>query len=121
MVSLRKHESSGMMDVHDVVSDYYIKLLRNLTNTSTELACTDDFVRALFFRSHLLCLPQLPVPLQQPASAAASWRVLEPDILEVSPVWLYVLRSFVCMSVFDFRAYDLQLKTKIHFRGTGKQ
>ncbi len=73
------------------------------------IACTDDFLRVF--------LSQLLGPLQQPASAAACRRVLEPDILEVSPVWLYVLRTCVCIAVFDFRAYDRQLKTKLHFRG----
>jgi hypothetical protein len=32
-------------------------------------------------------------------------------------VWLYVLRTCVCMSVFDFRAYDVQLKAKLQFQG----
>ena len=41
-------------------------------------------------------MSQLVVPSEQPASAAASRRVLESDILEVSPVWLYVLRTCVC-------------------------
>jgi hypothetical protein len=31
-------------------------------------------------------------------------------------VWLYVLRTCVCIAVFDFRAYDRQLKTKLQFR-----
>jgi hypothetical protein len=32
-------------------------------------------------------------------------------------VWLHVLRTCVYMSVLDFRAYDVQLKTKLQFRG----
>ncbi len=32
-------------------------------------------------------------------------------------MWLYVLRTFVCMSVFDLRAYDVHLKTKLQFKG----
>jgi hypothetical protein len=36
---------------------------------------------------------QLTGPYQQPASAAASRSVLEHDILEVSPVWLYEMES----------------------------
>jgi hypothetical protein len=32
-------------------------------------------------------------------------------------VWLSVLSTCVCMSVFDFRAYDVQLKTKLQFNG----
>jgi hypothetical protein len=35
----------------------------------------------------------------------------------LSPVWLYVLRTCVCMSVFDLRVYDVQLKKKLHLRG----
>jgi hypothetical protein len=27
----------------------------------------------------------------------------------------------VCINVFDFRAYDLQLKTKLHFKRKGKE
>jgi hypothetical protein len=38
---------------------------------------------------------QLAGPSQQPASAAACIRFLEPDILEVSPVWLYVMKMCV--------------------------
>jgi hypothetical protein len=33
-------------------------------------------------------------------------------------VWLNVLRTCVCIAVFDFRGYDLQLKTELHFRGS---
>ncbi len=32
-------------------------------------------------------------------------------------MWLYVLRTCVCIAVFDFRAYDLHPKTKLYFRG----
>jgi hypothetical protein len=35
----------------------------------------------------------------------------------LSPVWLYVLGTCVCMSVLDFRAYDVQLKAKLQFQG----
>jgi hypothetical protein len=31
-------------------------------------------------------------------------------------VWLHVLRTCVCIAVFDFRAYDVQLKTKLQFK-----
>jgi hypothetical protein len=76
-----------MMDVHDVVSDYYIKLLRNLTNTSPELS-----------RSRALTM--------------------------LSGIYLVDLHILLCHSsllvriaVFDFRAYDVQLKTKLYLRG----
>ena len=35
----------------------------------------------------------------------------------LSPVWLNVLRTCVCIALFDIRAYDRQLKTELHFRG----
>ena len=73
------------------------------------IARTDDFLRVF--------LSQLVEPWEQPASAAACRRVFEPDILEVSHVWLYVLRTCVCIVAFDWRGYDRQLKTKLHFRG----
>jgi hypothetical protein len=64
---------------------------------------TDDFLR-VFMSQHV-------GPLRQPASAAASRRVLEPDILEVSHLCGCMYWEFVCIAVFDFRAYDRQLKT----------
>jgi hypothetical protein len=46
------------MDVHAVVSDYNAtaatKPDKHITR-AVAIACTDDFVRALFGRSHLLC------------------------------------------------------------------
>ncbi len=63
------------------------QLLRNLTNTSPELsrsrALTSCCSGSILSISPFV-LPQLSGPWQQPASAAACRRVLEPDILEVS-------------------------------------
>ncbi len=95
----------------DAVSEYHGTPPVKPDNTAPELWR----LRALTIFSEFF-LSQLLEPLQQPASAAASRRVLELDILEVSSVWLHVLRTCVCISVFDFRADDLQLKTKLHFR-----
>ena len=96
----------------DAVSDYHGTPPVKPDNTAPELWR----LRALTIFSEFF-LSQLLEPLQQPASAAASRRVLELDILEVSSVWLHVLRTCVCISVFDFRAYVVQLKTELHFRG----
>jgi hypothetical protein len=63
----------------DVVSDYHVTPPVHPDNTASELWRL--LVLTIFSE---LFLPQLSGAYQQPASAAASRRVLEPDILEVS-------------------------------------
>jgi hypothetical protein len=83
------------------------QLLRNLTNTSPELSRS----RALTICSGSILsispfvLPQLSGPWQQPASAAACRRVLEPDILEVSHLCgcMYWERVCACLCLFSER------------------
>jgi hypothetical protein len=58
------------------VSDYHVTTRVDPETPAVVIAGTDDFLP--------FCLSQQASPLRQPASAAASRRVLEPDILEVS-------------------------------------
>jgi hypothetical protein len=100
------------------------QLLRNLTNTSTELACTDDLF-GLYLDTSRIC--DLTFCCCH-SSLDLSWNQLQqlsPGVFSsltslrslTSPVWLYVLRTCVYIAVFDFRSYHRQLKTKLHFRG----
>ena len=100
----------------DAVSDDHVTPPVKPDNTAPELWR----LRALTIFSESF-LSQRLVPSEQPASAAASRRVLESDILEVSPVWLYVVGTCVCLSVFDFRAYYRQRKTLKKKKRKGKQ
>ena len=95
--------------------------LRNLTNTSTELTCTDDLF-GLYFVDLTLCVATALWTLAATCFSSclqACSRAWHPWGL--SPVWLHVLRTccctYICMTVFDFRGYDRQLKTERHFRG----
>jgi hypothetical protein len=63
----------------DVVSDYHVTPPVHPDNTASELWRL--LVLTIFSE---LFLSQVVEPSEQPASAAASSRVLEPDILEVS-------------------------------------
>jgi hypothetical protein len=72
--------------MHDVVSDYHVTLRVKADNATPELRR----LRALTIFSELF-LSQLVEPSRQPASAAASRRVLEPDILEVSHLTCVVM------------------------------
>jgi hypothetical protein len=98
----------------DAVSDYHVTPPVNPDNTAPQLwrvralTIVSDFFsgRTLGLTSNQL--QQLPTGV---FSSLTSLRSL------TSPVWLYVLRTCVRMSVFDFRAYDVQLKTKLQFKG----
>ena len=73
--------STCLLILLDAVSDDHVTPPLKPDNRAPELWR----LRALTIFSELF-LSQLVEPLQQPASAAACRRVLEPDILEVSSV-----------------------------------
>ena len=72
--------------MHDVVSDSNAtaaaKPDKHITR-AVAIMCTYELLGSILSISPFV-LPQLSGPWQQPASAAASRRVLEPDILKVS-------------------------------------
>ena len=97
----------------DAVSDYHVTPPVKLDSHSTgavAIARTDDFLRFVFVAARWALKATSFSSCFQECSRA--WHPCG-----LSPVWLYVLRTCVCIAVFDFPAYDRQLKTKLHFRG----
>ena len=74
-----------MMEMHDVVTDQNVSPAVK-PDKQSKLSRSDSFFLDSIWS-------QLTGPYQQPASAAASRSVLEHEILEVSPVWLYETES----------------------------
>ncbi len=108
------------MHVHDVVSDCNATATAKPDEHITRavaIACTDDFIGLYLVDVHLLLshsdlnlqsnqLQQLPPGV---FSSLTSLRSLT-CVVEC-------IENGVCMSVFDLRGYDRQLKAKLHFRG----
>ncbi len=83
---------------------------RHHSTPAVVIALTDDFLRVFFVAARFTST----VTSFSSCLQACFW-TWHPWGL--SPVWLHVLRTCVCIAVFDLRAYDRQLKTKLHFRG----
>jgi hypothetical protein len=113
--------SLGLTSVNSICYLYclmrcQIIMLHHSWNRTTQHPSCGDCTHWRFSRR--LFLSQLLGPSQQPASAAASRRVLEPDILEVSHLCGCMYWERVCVHNCVWllsNAYDRQVKNRTTF------